>query len=218
MMTVCGLRREPGEAMQFSGDRQLVIDHAYHRLRSSDVAPIGPVLVRHRPSGAPYLPGLPSFFCSISHSAGAVVATVAVAPIGIDIERVRPHDRRLLDLITTRPERYALRELVADENELITLAWALKEAAAKAAGVGVTAIFQGLLARQTGLNRFEVGGWQVVSHRVDDFFLALAFQENADALSAVCWHRPACLPVTTPRSKPSGTQAVRSPSLRAAVS
>lgn len=47
--------------------------------------------------GKPWFPGFPAVCFSLSHTAGAVMAGVATAPIGVDIERIRPVERRLAE-------------------------------------------------------------------------------------------------------------------------
>jgi len=89
----------------------------------------------HRQDGRPYLPAEPGLYCSISHSRRYGVAAVSLAPVGIDIETIRPRDPRLVAYIAEESEAAALRHLVGSPEELLTLIWTLKEATAKALGL-----------------------------------------------------------------------------------
>ena len=87
--------------------------------------------------GRPRLAGRPDVHFSISHCPDAVAVLVADAPVGVDVERIRPYDR------------YAARRVLADD-ELARLAtssepdrdffrlWTLKESYGKALGVGLS--------------------------------------------------------------------------------
>ena len=46
-------------------------------------------------AGQPYFPALPGCFLSLSHTEGAALLALSDAPVGVDIERVRPIPPRL---------------------------------------------------------------------------------------------------------------------------
>lgn len=76
---------------------------------------------------------------SLSHSEGALAVAISLAPVGIDIERVRPHkDKALAARILTDAERAALDMCSTPErNALLLTYFTGKEAVFKAAKGGV---------------------------------------------------------------------------------
>jgi 4'-phosphopantetheinyl transferase len=76
---------------------------------------------------------------SLTHKPGYVAGVAAPGPIGIDIEEIRPRSERLKDRIAG-PEEWELIDSEAPES--FFRFWTAKEAVLKAAGVGLTALFQ----------------------------------------------------------------------------
>src|SRR3982074_99405 len=179
-MAVCGVAekvvsrvRDDRLADRVSG--RLALRQAYADFRQGHASlPVHPAIA-HWPDGRPYLRGQPALHCSISHSHRFGVAALARAPIGIDIETIRPRDPRLLDYVAEETEAAALRELVGSAAELLTLIWTLKEATAKASGRGLLRALRGLRITATGTHTFEIDGWRAVSYRYRDFLVGLAF-------------------------------------------
>ena len=101
--------------------------------------------------GAPYWPEGPAF--SLSHTEGLVACAIAAQPdarIGIDVERVRPFDRRSLRCVRALAGR--LTEV--DDPVSSLAAWTQCEAALKAAGASMRRIDELRLdpdGRQAGL-------------------------------------------------------------------
>ena len=54
--------------------------------------------------GKPYFPEFSGVHFSLSHTEGAVLAGVADEPIGVDIERIRPVSRRLMERMPSGTE------------------------------------------------------------------------------------------------------------------
>lgn len=92
----------------------------------------GEVSVSHRPDGSPFLEGRPDLTISISHSATRAVIALhpGTDPIGIDTETLRPQLERILDRYLSPAEQA---EWPTPADHLI--AWCIKEAAYKAAGI-----------------------------------------------------------------------------------
>jgi phosphopantetheinyl transferase len=93
-------------------------------------------------TGKPWLPGHPDLHVNVSHTRRAVVAASAsVAPIGVDIEHpagttVQP--QRLAQRLFASAEVRTLGELPDDGlADWFSSAWTIKEAVAKALGIGV---------------------------------------------------------------------------------
>ncbi len=81
--------------------------------------------------GKPFLKGM-DMCISMSHSADAVACAVSDKPVGIDIERIRSVDRKLIDYVCNERERE-----YADTPERFFEVWTAKEASYKCDG-GVT--------------------------------------------------------------------------------
>ena len=78
-------------------------------------------------AGQPYFPALPGCFLSLSHTEGAALLALSDAPVGADIERVRPIPPRLGRDFPGREETFWQR-------------WTAAEAAAKREGRGAGAL------------------------------------------------------------------------------
>ncbi|MDE6448489.1 MAG: 4'-phosphopantetheinyl transferase superfamily protein [Muribaculaceae bacterium] len=89
-------------------------------------------VIKHRPDGAPYIENRPDVMISISHSAtrAAIALLTGTTPIGIDTETLRPQLERILDRYLSPAEQT---EWTTPVDHLI--AWCIKEAAYKAAGI-----------------------------------------------------------------------------------
>ncbi|MBL1257773.1 4'-phosphopantetheinyl transferase superfamily protein [Methylocystis sp. Sn-Cys] len=86
---------------------------------------------------------------SISHSHGLAAAVAGPAPVGVDIERLRPFSASLRTVFLNDAERAWLGRAEAEQPELPTLGWAFKEAFCKARLIGI----------QDGLPGPEWRGW-----------------------------------------------------------
>ena len=82
------------------------------------------------PSGQPYIEGS-NMHISISHSGEYAVCALSENPVGIDIEKIREVNERLIDRVCTARER----EYVTS-NERFFEVWTAKEAAYKKQGTG----------------------------------------------------------------------------------
>lgn len=81
--------------------------------------------------GRPFFPEYPQVYFSLSHTEGAAAAAVSEAPVGADIQRIRP------DV----PPRLA--RLTGTENPAIFYRdWACREARAKQRGAGVLSLLR----------------------------------------------------------------------------
>ena len=78
-------------------------------------------------AGQPYFPEWPGLFLSLSHTEGAALLALSDAPMGVDIERVRPIPPRLGRDFAGREETFWRR-------------WTAAEAAAKREGRGAGAV------------------------------------------------------------------------------
>src|ERR1700730_2645743 len=222
-MTVCGVGEQVVSrvlddrvADRLSG--RLALWQAYADFRPSRAGSPTHVAIAHWPDGRPYLPAEPGLSCSVSHSHRHGVAVVSLAPVGIDIETIRPRDPRLLAYVAEETEAAALRHLVGSAGELLTLIWTLKEAAAKASGLGLGLALRRLRVRPTGTHTFEVDGWKAVSYRHDHFVIGLAFQQSAHGRPPIRWYQPRRLPAAAITQDAGGTEAIEAGSLQRQIS
>jgi phosphopantetheinyl transferase len=218
-MIVCGVAEKAVSrvlddrlADRLSG--RLALRHAYAAIRQGrNSLPARPVIA-HRPDGRPYLPAQPALHCSISHSHRFGVAAVALTPVGIDIEKILPRDPRLLDYVAERAEVAALRHLVGNATELLTLIWTLKEATAKASGVGLGRPLRQLRVTATGTDSFEVDGWKAVSYQYEHFIVGLAFHQSAHGRPPISWYQPRRLPAAGIAQDVVGAETIQADSLQ----
>ena len=97
-------------------------------------SPMPPILVAER--GKPYFQGTPLHF-SVTHTRHRVFCALSEQPLGIDAEELdRDIDLRLAEKILSPGEK--AQYLTAEDKRLALLTfWVLKEAAAKATGLGL---------------------------------------------------------------------------------
>ena len=218
-MTVCGVREQVVShvlddrlADRLSG--RLALRQAYADFRPGRTSAPAHAAIAHWPDGRPYLPAEPGLSCSVSHSHRYGVAAVSLAPVGIDIETIRPRDPRLLEHVAEATEAAALRHLVGSAAELLTLIWTLKEATAKVSGLGLGLALRRLRVRPTGTHTFEVDGWKAVSYRYEHFVVGLAFQQSARGRPPIRWYQPRRLPAAAITEDGGGTETIEAGSLQ----
>jgi len=90
----------------------------------------GAALLETAEDGRPYLEGCP-LHISISHSAEAVVCAVSTDHVGIDVEQIRPVDRKLIDYVCTERERAYVLEQAEEIDTRFFEVWTAKEACYK---------------------------------------------------------------------------------------
>ncbi|MEE1927858.1 4'-phosphopantetheinyl transferase superfamily protein [Streptomyces sp. TRM 70351] len=109
-----------------------------HLLRTAAAALDAAVAVR--PSGQPWLPGLPGTFVSISHSGGRVAAALGPRPVGVDIQTVTTASEALLRRCCPPATATALRATApARRAALLARVWTAQEASVKVFGRGLAA-------------------------------------------------------------------------------
>jgi 4'-phosphopantetheinyl transferase len=89
-------------------------------------------------NGKPRLASNPDFHFNLSHSGDWVVCASGSLAVGVDVERVRERVPDLLDRVLADPERDEFERLdEAARRPFFYTRWAVKEAYAKAIGLGV---------------------------------------------------------------------------------
>lgn len=87
-------------------------------------------------TGKPYLPAFPQFHFSLCHADGFAVCAVDSVPVGVDLEPVRP----LRQNIAARYFPPAEQAMVLHRPEAFFELWVIREALAKATGLGLAGI------------------------------------------------------------------------------
>lgn len=86
--------------------------------------------------GKPFFPKRPHLHFNVSHSGGLALCGVGSAPLGVDIEAVRPRRTGLARYVCS-PEEYAWYEELGGDWESLYTIWTLKEARVKCTGQGL---------------------------------------------------------------------------------
>lgn len=156
------------------------------------------IRIAYRPTGQPYLPEAGGLHCSVSHSAGWGIAAVSAQPVGVDIERSRPHAASLLHYLIDPRERELLLQSM-DSAQALTSAWTIKEATAKLLGTGLRFHPRALRIEGRSATGFvviprepapESGPLHVQSFSVDGFALAIATESLSPRRRRLGWYRP----------------------------
>lgn len=87
--------------------------------------------------GKPYFPTHPDYYFNISHSGTLALCAVDDAPVGVDIEAVRPHHPKLAQRICS-PEELAWVDGQDDREHALLRLWTAKESRVKYTGTGLT--------------------------------------------------------------------------------
>lgn len=86
--------------------------------------------------GKPFFPQRPDLHFNLSHSGDLALCGVGAAPLGVDLEMVRPRRAGLARYICS-PEEYAWYEELGGDWESLYTIWTLKEARVKCTGEGL---------------------------------------------------------------------------------
>ena len=100
----------------------------------------GEIIVERDQFNKPFLPGADIFF-NLSHSADRVVCAVGTAPLGVDLEKIRPLPE-MMEIVTryfSTGEQLAMASCPEpDRLDYFFLLWTLKESFIKANGKGLS--------------------------------------------------------------------------------
>lgn len=89
--------------------------------------------------GKPSLAEYPEVHFNISHAEGIVAVAVSEFECGVDCERVRSYDQRVMKRVCTRAEQAAICSAPENERDMLFFRlWTLKEAYVKALGRGLS--------------------------------------------------------------------------------
>jgi 4'-phosphopantetheinyl transferase len=119
--------------------RDRLLAHALHRLVVAQALGLPPELLPlyRNHAGQPRL-GLPGLHTSLSHAAGVVAVALADGPVGVDVEaRDTASLSPIADLVCAASELATLPADAPARQARLLATWVCKEAALKAAGVGL---------------------------------------------------------------------------------
>jgi len=154
---------------------------------------------------------------NLSHDGNAVLLAIGDQVVGVDIERVQDFDTAMIDLCFTCREQDRIAQSIHPDR-VATLLWCLKEAAAKATGVGLLSgmretgkrqlFFRGGFLTVAGLNRaYAVCSTQQISSmrislalpRFEKVFNTFQFEDDRIKLSSAAAQirRSRVLPLST---------------------
>ena len=87
--------------------------------------------------GKPFLEDFPDIHFNISHASGAIICAVSDWPVGIDMEKKRKINRRIMNKFFTESERNYVFSENYQQDERFTRIWTMKEAYVKFTGKGL---------------------------------------------------------------------------------
>ena len=126
------LRRREDRALAVGAG--LLLAHAVRQARPEQPLPLN---VKTAPGGKPFLPELPEFHFSLSHSGSWAVCAASGHPVGVDIEQVADNMREVALRAFSPADQEAIRALSETERFAAACeAWVLKESYMKATGLG----------------------------------------------------------------------------------
>lgn len=92
--------------------------------------------------GKPYLRDYPECYFNISHTSGIIVCAVADRPVGVDVERIKPFNKRIVKRFFVEKEQNYIFELEDKSEERFAEIWTKKEAYVKCIGKGLDIPFE----------------------------------------------------------------------------
>ena len=113
--------------------------------------------ISRREHGKPYFPGQEGLHFNLSHSGGLALCALDEAPVGVDIQIVRPW-RPGLPRRVCSPEELDWLERQPELWPAFTLLWTLKEARAKESGRGLTASIREIRVPPPGTGAVQMDG------------------------------------------------------------
>jgi 4'-phosphopantetheinyl transferase len=87
--------------------------------------------------GKPFLEDFPDIHFNISHASGAIICAVSDRPVGVDIEKKRKINRRIINKYFTESESNYVFSENYHQDERFTRIWTMKEAYVKYTGKGM---------------------------------------------------------------------------------
>jgi len=167
--------RVPPSGRRLSGKAQVDFLRQYAREAVARSAAIQNLPIRSfdtDSSGAPI--AVDGIYWSLSHKPDYVAGVAAKHPTGIDIEKIRPVEKRLFDRVINASERKLLN---ADPNFLFFRFWTAKEVVLKRMGVGLAGLSKCRVRRVIDDYElcvdYQAAGFTVMQTFFDDYIAAV---------------------------------------------
>lgn len=141
LSAVSAQRREKIGRLRFAEDRRRSLGAGLLLQKAlSDAKLPRDVLIAEGAHGKPYLPDVPAFHFSLSHSGSTVACAVGSRELGCDVQCVGKYDPRLAERFFSPHENAFLKAQPTPEQEAAAFfrLWTLKESYLKATGLGLT--------------------------------------------------------------------------------
>ena len=182
-LTIPQARREKLAAYRNEGARRLSLAASLLLVRALQDKGLHVDKIALSEYGKPYLPQLPDFHFSLSHSGAAALCAVSPKEIGCDIEEPRRCDEKIARRFFHPAEQEWLFSRPADEQaEAFLRLWTCKESFIKAIGLGLSLpldSFTVIPGERVQLTQTVDGRpWQMRSFRHGDCFVALCGLED----------------------------------------
>lgn len=114
--------------------------------------------------GKPYLKNFPDIHYNISHTKGVIICAISNEPIGVDIERIKKVNHRIVKRFFTVNEQNYILSNTGKQSERFIEIWTMKESYVKWQGKGMEIPFES----------FDVTSkTNIVSIRVDSFYISV---------------------------------------------
>lgn len=114
-------------------DAYSLLAYAAHRRWGLEQLPA----IARADGGKPFFPAHPHCHFNLSHRGTLALCAVDDAPVGVDIEVVRPHHPKLAERICS-PEELAWADRQSDRTHALLRLWTAKESRVKYTGTGLT--------------------------------------------------------------------------------
>ena len=181
--TIPPARREKLAAFRHDGARRLSLAASLLLVRALSDEGLHSDEIAVTEYGKPYLPGLPDFHFSLSHSGNMALCAVSPKEIGCDIEAPRGYDPQIAKRFFHPAEKEWLFSRPADEqSDAFFRLWTGKESFIKALGLGLNlpldsfAVIPGETVKLT--QTADGRPWQMRSFRDGNCFIALCGLEG----------------------------------------
>jgi len=159
------------------------------------------VTIKNSDTGLPYIEGWDNLHCSLSHSYNRGIGVVAPYRVGVDIEKIKPHKKSLLNYIADQEEIDVVQDFFGTQTDVITLIWVIKESVMKGIGAGFSiSPKQVKIIRQIANTTFEVKIhkyksklWYVWPSKAGSYYIGVAYEKNYEQKPNINWYTGASL-------------------------
>ena len=162
-------------------DTAELLPRAAAQFAASRGRPCPNLTIARAPGGKPYFPAAPWLHCSVSHSGDIWLCACSDAPIGVDVQHIRPARTTALARRFFHPDETAWLEAHPDNFFLL---WTAKEACVKRTGRGIDGEFSRFSVITDGRISCPIAG-DTLRHLpfADDYVLALCGKAETPTLT-----------------------------------